>query len=283
MNNIEQPERFYYKSEKPEIIYEVGEGSPFVVFNVATHGNEYQSVVAVEEFLEGFSPNQLSKGRVRFTIANPTALRARKRFLHEDLNRAYPGNILAQGESKIAAQMLGLIDDADYVIDLHTAPDPPPFVVLGARNNARLQLAELAPIRPIVLFKATTTCAMVDFTRCGIGIELGKHGSYDSVTMGVTSIRQYLSGLGLVKSDVSVIGEHDYYKIYRALTKDEIPERLSDKLRNFQPVQNSELSIDADEEFSFPVLCGVKDYSPTYCYLARRVERERLGDAYENK
>lgn len=277
MNNLELSERFYYKSEKPEIIYEVGEGFPMVVINVATHGNEYQPVAAVEEFLQGFNPNDLLRGKVRFTIANPTALRVRKRFLQGDLNRAYPGNILARGEDKIAAQMLMLVVDADYVIDLHTAPDPPPFVVLGARNNARLQLAELAPIKPIVLFEATTFCAMVDFTKCGIGIELGGHESNDSIVQGVSSINYFMSGLGLVSSDFQPIEEHEYYEIYRGLTMDEIPQPILNNLRNFYPIANSALGIQTEEEFSFPVLCGVKDYSPNYCYLAKKVGRESLS------
>ena len=276
MNKLEHSEQFYYKSERPEIMFEAGEGSPLVIFNGATHGNEYQPVAAVEEFLQRFNPVNLIKGRVRFIMANPVALRAGKRFIHEDLNRAYPGNILAQGESKVAAQMLELVYNADYVIDLHTAPDPPPFVVLGARNQARLQLAELAPIRSIVLFEATTPCAMVDFTTCGIGIELGGHDNEGSVVKGVNIISRYMSGLGFTDDNNFAMGEHEYYEIYNGLTTEQIPEQFLGNLRNFQPVRNSELGLHLNEEFSFPVLCGVKDYSPIYCYLARRVERERL-------
>lgn len=277
MDGIEQSERLYYKSEKPEVIYETGEGSPLLVFNVATHGNEYQPVAAVEEFLQGFNSGDLLKGKVRFTIANPAALRARKRFLHNDLNRAYPGNILSQGESKIAAQMLELVVDADYVIDLHTALDPPPFVILGAINQSRLNLVELAPIKQIVLFEATAPCAMVDFTKCGIGIELGGHDSNDSVVQGVSSINHFMSGLGLVKNHLQLVEEHEYYEIYRGLAMDEIPQDVLGSLRNFHPVANSALGIQTEEELSFPVLCGVKDYSPIYCYLAKKIDRERLS------
>lgn len=276
MNKTERLEQLYYKSEKPEIMFEAGQGTPFVVFNVATHGNEYQPVDAVKKFIQGFNSGDLLKGRVRFTLANPAALQARKRFLQSDLNRAYPGNILSHGESKIAAQMLELVNIVDYIIDLHTAPDPPPFVILGARNQARLQLAELAPIRPIVLFEATTPCAMVEFTKCGIGIELGGHDNTDSATMGVNAINRYMVGLGLVKGDRSITHEHDYYEIYRGLTLEEIPGQVLHDLKNFHPVENSLLGIQIEEEFSFPVLCGVKDYSPVYCYLSKKVERKRL-------
>lgn len=277
MNKIEKPERFYYQSEKPEIIYETGEGYPFVVFNVATHGDEYQPVVAVEEFLQNFNPNDLIIGKVRFTIANPAALRVGKRFLYSDLNRAYPGNMQDQGENKIAAQMLELVKDADYVIDLHTAPDPPSFVILGALNQARLQLAELAPIKNIVLFEATTPCAMVDITSCGIGIELGAHESEDSVVQGMASINNFMSSLGLINDRVHPSREHDYYEIYGSLTADQVPEHILGSLINFQPVANFALGIQTEEEFSFPVLCGAKDYSPVYCYLAKKVDRERLN------
>jgi len=278
MNKIEQPERFYYKSEKPEIIYENGEGPPFMVFNVATHGNEHQPVAAVEEFLQSFNSGDLLKGKVRFTIANPVALRAGRRFLHSDLNRAYPGNLLAQGEDKIAAQMLELVRDADYVIDLHTAPDPPPFVILGARNQSRLHLAELAPIKLIVLFEAKVSCAMVDFTKCGIGIELGGHESEDSIAQGMSSINHFMSGVGLVRSNLQPVGGHEYYEIYRGLTIDEIPKDLLGNLKNFHPIANAALGIDIEEEFSYPVLAGIKDYSPIYCYLAKKVDRERLSE-----
>lgn len=277
MNKAERLEQFYYKSEKPEIMFEAGQGSPFVVFNVATHGNEYQPVAAVEKVIQELNSDDLLRGKVRFTLANPVALRERKRFLHSDLNRAYPGNILAQGENKIAAQMLELVRDADYVVDLHTAPDPPPFVILGSRNQSRLQLAELAPIRPIVLFEATTSCAMVDFAKCGIGIELGGHDNIDSAVMGVNTINRYMTGLGLVHNEQVADMEHDYYEIYRGLTLEEIPGHLLSNLRNFQPITNSLLGVQTEEEFSYPVLCGVKDYSPTYCYLAKKVGRERLG------
>jgi predicted deacylase len=275
MKNIEQHERFYRNSEKPEIIYEMGVGSPMVIFNVAAHGNEPQPVLAVEEFLKEFNDKDLLAGKVRFTLSNPAALRAGKRFLSQDLNRAYPGNILGQGEARIAAQVMKLVVDADYVVDLHTAPDPPPFVILGARNEEKLRLAEFAPIRPIVLFEAKEPCAMVDFTKCGIGIELGSHESNDSAALGVKTINRFLSGVGLVDNS-AFAEEHDYYEIFRGLTTEEIPEYLLEDLKNFQPVVNSELGIQTEDEFSYPVLCGAKDYTAIFCYLAKKVARENL-------
>src|SRR5574341_1431042 len=138
----------YYYANEPQVIAELGSGKPEVVINVGTHGNEVQPLFAVEMFLSGFDPSGLV-GTLRFTLANPPALRERKRFLITDLNRGYPGNVNGQGEERLAAQMLPLVQAADTVVDLHTAPMSPAMVILGARNPSRLALAEMAGIEPI--------------------------------------------------------------------------------------------------------------------------------------
>lgn len=235
----------------PEVIYEIGEGSPIVVFNVGTHGNEPQPVIAAESFARDFDPATLLKGTLRLVVSNLAALKEGKRFLDEDLNRAFPGDLLSsKREARLAPQILDLVSDADYVVDLHTAPDPPPFVILGARNEKRLKLAESVSVQDIVLFEAAEPCAMVDFTKCGIGIEIGSH-------------------------------EDRYYEIFTSRHKAEIPEGVLPHLKNFQPVATGLLGIELENDFVFPVLCGDKDYSPTYCYLAKQVTRKALGGKNE--
>lgn len=278
MNKERLKEQPYYNSDGPAIIYEIGTGQPVIVFNVGTHGNEYQPVVAAEKFHQEFDPANLLRGKIRFVISNPPALRQNKRFLIEDLNRAYPGNILGHGERRIAAKLLGYVRDADYVIDLHTAPnDSPPFVILGRRDKNRLRLAEIAPVSPIVLFEADQSCAMVDFTRCGIGIELGDHNNPISADLGLRVIQQYLSAIGLSKDSSSLTNAHEYYEVFRTLKNDEIQVNVLERLRNFQPIANSELNIEAEEDYSYPILCGVKDYTVVYCYLTKKVSRDKLN------
>lgn len=265
----------YYYSNDPEIICEYGDGSPLTVVNVVTHGNEFQPLIAVEEFRRGF--NGLCKGTIRFTISNPPALRQNQRFLITDLNRTYPGDIKGEGENRIAAQYLHYITDADYVIDLHTASNQcPPFIVLGKRDEQRLHLAEIAPISPIVLFEATKPCAMVDFTKCGIGIELGDHKNPRSASLGVDVIYQYLIELNLLEDKLGTYIPHRYFEVYKSLTIDEISPQQQDNIHNFEPISNSRLGIDPQDQNSFPILCGKKDYTSVYCYLTYEISRDNL-------
>lgn len=266
----------------PEVIYEIGEGSPIVVFNVGTHGNEPQPVIAARSFAQDFDPATLLKGTLRLVVSNLAALKEGKRFLDEDLNRAFPGDLSSsKREARLAPQILGLVSDADYVVDLHTAPDPPPFVILGARNESRLKLAESVAVQDIVLFEATEPCAMVDFTECGIGIEIGSHEDSQSADLGTKILKTCLARLGLTALQPERSEDHRYYEIFTSRQKAEIPEGVLPHLKNFQPVAAGLLGIELESDFVFPVLCGDKDYSPTYCYLAKQVTRKALGGKNE--
>ncbi len=275
----------------PEIIYEVGEGNPIVVINTGTHGNEYQPVEAANQFAENFDGSELVTGTVRLIVSNPPALEQNKRFLDEDLNRAFPGDPSSPSrEARLASQVLGLVDDADFVVDLHTAPDGPPFTILGSRDRSRLDLAELAPVQDIVLFEATEPCAMVDFTKCGIGIEIGAHTDEQSTQEGVSIIEAYLERLGLTPSTLTGgrkyaysrrgLGDlfpHQYHEVFSRLTRADIPEDAIAQLKNLEPIDSATLGLNLEEPVVHPVLCGDKDYSPVFCYLAKPVDRESLG------
>lgn len=281
----------------PEVMYEIGSGYPSVVINVGTHGNESLPVEAARQFTETFNEADLVCGSLKIIVSNPLALKAGKRFLDTDLNRAYPGVSLEAAfdnfigsigssqpmkEVLIAHEVLGLIGDADYVIDLHTAPDPPPFTVLGARDKARLELAEIAPVKNIVLFEAPAEpCAMVDFTKCGIGIEIGGHEEDEALDRGVLVIEQYLQGLGLVAASAIPSLHHDYYKVFQACRKEEVPKDVLSELANFKPISSDRLGLEIEEAIVFPVLCGDKVCPPGSYYpftlLAKKVTREYLA------
>lgn len=267
--------RSCYDSNKPTVIAEIGSGDPLLVINVGTHGNEYQSVIAVETFLKDFDPKKLDRGSVRFTLSNPVALRSNRRFLVTDLNRAYPGDLSAEGEKRIAAEVLPLVQDADFVLDCHTSPNPDPFIILGSRNQARLPLAELIPIEPIVLFEAPKPCAMVDFTPCGVGVELGQHSSSDSAKRGVETIQALIDRLGFTSNRVPAT-QHKYYEVFQPLNYQDIPPKALGELHDFQPILNRKLGLELEEDVSYPILCGKKDYTDNFCYLTKQVERDEL-------
>jgi len=266
--------RSYYVSEEPRIIAEIGSGKPRIIFNVGTHGNELQPVLAAEDMIHFLSREELKTGTISFTVANPPALRAQKRFLQNDLNRSYPGDIGTTGEKRIAAQMLPLIKDADYVVDFHTAPQSPPVVILGSRNEERLQLAEASGIEPIVLFEGPTPVAMVDFVKCGVGIELGQHSDEQSKVVGLQVMENYLKTLGFMSGNPLPVN-HQYFEVVRNLPFEDVREKPYELLKDFQPIDKSIFNID-HEEVLYPFLTGTQSYSSICCFLVRQVERDYL-------
>lgn len=269
---IEQRE--YYQAEEPQIIGEIGKGVPLITFNVGTHGNEVQPIYAVEEILQTLSDKDILGGSVRFTLANPPALRERKRYLEYDLNRAYPGSIADSGEKKLAAQLLPLVSDADYVVDLHTAPQSPPVVILGKRNEQRLELAEASGVEPIVLFEGKVPVAMVDFVRCGIGIELGKHQDPQSKNVGVQVIQNYLRTLGMLSGN-PIKASHKYFEVVGSVPFEAVQNLPLETIQDFQKIDPL-IMEGPDGEDIYPFLTGTHSYSSIFCFLVRQVERDYL-------
>lgn len=265
----------YYLSQDPQIIAECGFGDPLLVINVATHGNEYMPVLAVHRVIESLERVQLD-GRVRFTIANPPALRANKRFLLSDLNRIYPGSDSGEGEEKMAARMLSFIADADYVVDLHTAPASPAFGVLTSGEEERLRLLEMTGISRIVrLAISNKRHSLVGFAPCGVGVELGIHEDPDSQFKGEQVIHNLFKSLNFVQGEVEPV-RHEYYEMFSSLSRGRVGELNLSSIKDFVPVANEILGI-ADSGVSYPILSDPNHtYLDAFCYLARKVEREQL-------
>jgi predicted deacylase len=268
-------DKSYYLANEPQIIAEIGQGTSLLVINVATHGNEYLPVMAVHEVLENLKGEKLS-GHVRFTLANPPALRVQKRFLFSDLNRIYPGNIHGYGEELLAARMLSFITNANYVLDLHTAPKSPAFGVLTQYDEIRLQLLEKSGVPRIVkLALSNTPHSLVDFTQCGAGIELGPHQHPDSLKMGVQVISNLLVGLGFLAGEIESV-QCEYYEMFGTISRQRADSLGFKTAMDFVPLSNRLLGI-AEKGMSYPVLSDpLYTYKDEFCYIARKVGRDQL-------
>lgn len=265
---MELENKSYYESESPQIMFEIDKGLPTIVFNVGTHGNEKKPIEAAEKFILSLQEDDILEGTLRVTMSNPPAVREDKRYLLSDLNRSYPGDIQGSGEGKIAAEMLELVKDADYVIDLHTAPNTDSVIILGSKDEKRLELAEVSTVGPIILFEAAQSCAMVDFVRCGIGIELGRHEDSSSVKQGIREINQYLKHFGIIDGE-PLSTSHTYYEVLGKLSMEKYETMGSPNLCDFQPFAQEQPDI-------FPFLTHPGGLNGTICYLIRKVNRTYL-------
>lgn len=278
MKNVE--DRPYYHADEPQVIAAFGEGPPEIVFNFCTHGNEEQPLLGGEEIIESLDKQAIQQGSIKFTVANIPALREGKRFLYTDLNRGYPGDMSGIGETRIAAQMLPLIADATYLIDMHTSVSAAPMMIVGRRNAARLKLAEIAGIRPIVLFEAKTSVAMADFTHCGIGIECGTHEDPQSAIVAKEVIHRYLVALGFIAGTVEH-REHEYFEVVQMLPQEEASVLgVVGRLVDFKPIDACSVGIE-NASMVYPTLISPPEKSPIYTILLRKVSRSYVAGETE--
>ena len=80
------------------------------------HGNErigervYNEIISYGDQLPG----------VTAVLANKPAMDLNKRYVDQDLNRSFPGDIAGNEEERLAAQLLKKLDGFDFVLDLHS-------------------------------------------------------------------------------------------------------------------------------------------------------------------
>lgn len=276
--NIEQA----FAKNKPILLGEIGSGRPVLSVTTGMHGNEHVGVDVIRELRD---TARIQKGTLRLIIANPPALAQGVRYIYTDLNRVYPGEEGAIGEAGLAPQILQLVSDSDLTLDIHTTNSPSEsFVILGRKSEDRLKFAEQLGISKIVLFESERSCAMADFVKCGIGVELGEHGSEYAYEQGRFVVQQVLCSLGMTQG-APVKVEHEYFEILGSLPRSDGVTSVSPLIRNFQSVSMGQILaykdgkedsyVFAQEDF-YPVLFGERSYGSFLGYKAKRITREGL-------
>lgn len=121
--------------------FDSGLSGPHVMINALTHGNEVCGAIVIDELLtRDIRP---VRGRLTLSFANVAAYRCfdpsdpdRARFIDEDFNRIWSSETLdgkrCSAELVRARAMRPLIDDVDYLLDLHSMHEScAPLVLSG--------------------------------------------------------------------------------------------------------------------------------------------------------
>jgi aspartoacylase len=111
-----------------------------------THGNEWTGIQIVKQYASSFK-EKFPQLDIEFILANPEAYKANRRFVNEDLNRAF--QFLHEErknsfEHQRARELKQLIDQGPcYVIDLHTTTaNMGKTVILSEVNQLNLSLCQ---------------------------------------------------------------------------------------------------------------------------------------------
>lgn len=130
-------------------IYDSGKDGTSLAILGAIHGNEKCGTLALERLKKKLDSKEIRLLRGKLAIipvCNPEAYKANKRFIDRNLNRSlYPKTPQQRKvyEDHLDHQICGVIEKADYLLDIHSyASSGPPFVFIGGKNADEKHFAE---------------------------------------------------------------------------------------------------------------------------------------------
>jgi predicted deacylase len=192
---------------------------PHVVITALVHGNELCGAWALLRLLDrGIRP---CRGRLSLAFVNTVAYDAfdpanpkASRYLDDDLNRVWSAATLdgprRSRELDRAREIRPLIEDADFLLDLHSMQSPaPPLLLAGLTDKGRRLAAAMGFPGCIVADAGHRNGArMRDFgdfgdpasPRAAVLVECGPHWERRSVRVAIATCRQFLAALGVVET-----------------------------------------------------------------------------------
>lgn len=192
---------------------------PRVAIAALIHGNELCGAWAVSQLLALLDAGaRLRRGQLtlalcnlrafeRFDAANPHA----SRFIEEDLNRQWSPERLASGstaERRRAAELRPWLEDADYLLDLHSMHEEGSALLLTGTQPRHVDFVRELGVPGTVVIDAghAEGKRMRDFGRFGhdegdarsVLIECGYHGNLDSRRVAQDAVHRLLAFTGLM-------------------------------------------------------------------------------------
>ena len=199
--------------------FESPEPGPRVAVTALIHGNELCGAWAVSQLLELLAGGaRLRRGRLtlalcnlrafaRFDAADPHA----SRFVEEDLNRQWSPERLASGSSverRRAAELRPWLEDADYLLDLHSMHEEGSALLLTGMQPRHVEFVRDLGVAGTVIIDPghAEGKRMRDFGHFGsdqggarsLLIECGFHGNPDSRLVAQDAVHRLLEHTGVV-------------------------------------------------------------------------------------
>lgn len=246
---------------------------PVVAVVGCLHGNE----LIGKKIIFRLRKLRINNGTLITVIANEKAIKKRKRFIKQDLNRSFPGKKGGNYEERLASDLLKVTKKADFVLDIHsTTTDVKNLVIITKTDKATLNLARSIKPKKIVLMKKDIAKkAFINYCKTGVSLEYGKDNSKSTYDNIFNAIMFLLEKNNMIFGKKRKIKNRriEYYRIKGAVrkTKNDI---LMKNIKNFKLVEKEKVfatrngkAILAKEDF-YPVLFGGKSYENIFGFKA---------------
>lgn len=200
--------------------FEASLSGPHVMLSAVVHGNEISGAIVLTELLElGIRP---SRGKLTFVFANPAAFAnfsgkhpTLSRFVDEDFNRVWGSAVLdgsrTSRELERARALRALIDDVDYLLDIHSMQHGiEPLGLCGPTKKGKSFAKALGFPRHIIADVGHASGVRMrdygafsneDSPNNALLVECGEHWRAPTVTVAREMARRFLLHLEMVNPD----------------------------------------------------------------------------------
>ncbi len=218
-------------------IIDSGKPGPVVAIFGGTHGNEKAGVFAIEELKNSLT---LKKGRVHLVITNPPAVKKNVRMMDVNLNRLFDRELTGDTwEHARAADLMGLLDECDALLDLHMYYDAggEPFVIC---EPSALPVANLLDVSIISTnwTKVEPGAAdgyMHEQGKIGICLECGPIAqAHQKTDFAIQSVKQFLAFFDMLDYPLKTTTPKRLLEAQKVVYKSSNNFKLAPNLKNFQ-------------------------------------------------
>lgn len=251
--------------------------SPFVAIIGCLHGDE----LIGKRVISTLKKVKIKNGRLITIIGNERAVRMKRRFVNQDLNRSFPGVKNGNHEECLAHDLRSKLSDVDFVIDIHsTTTNVRDLAIITRKNKKTLELVNLfSPKRVALIVANIGKKALTYHCKAGISLEYGKDKDSNVEKKILRDIMTMLANLDMVdfKSKVKK-NSSEFYKI-TGLIKKQVGFELNNEIKNFKIVKTGNLIAlnglkKKKAKFDFyPILFGKNSYRDIYGFAAEKVEK----------
>lgn len=211
--------------------FDSGKPGPNVVIQALTHGNEFCGSMALRYLFENnIRPDMgslsLIFGNVEAAARWDTSDPNKSRYVDEDFNRVWSDDALNSSrdsvELKRARELVPFIDQADYLLDIHSMHEPcAPIMVCGSTGNGGEKSAAYsrrlgAPQNLLIDTGHPAGLRMIERgafgkandPRTAVLIECGQHWAANSPRVALDTIWRFLVTTGLISQAVATEHSH---------------------------------------------------------------------------
>lgn len=253
----------------------LGGDDPEIAVVGGIHGDEPCGINAIERLL---TDPPVFRKPVLFVIANEKAIEQGKRYVEEDLNRAFPGDENGPThESRLAARLRNTFSGC-LTFSMHSTQSyDGTFALINEPNERIRDPLRALSVDAVVDVGPHSKGRLFDAIPATIEVECGYQGSEQATENASGLLREFLGAVGAIEREVVTAKEPvPLFRLDRQIPKEEA-NSYDVYASNFERVAKGESfaaaderEVTADEPF-YPVLLSPYGYEAVFGYTAQRL------------